>query len=35
MTDIILKEYHLFLIRQENKFLESELLALIEKEESN
>jgi hypothetical protein len=28
-------EYQLFLIRQENKVLEAELLALLEKEESN
>ena len=28
-------EYQLFLIRQENKLLEAELLALLEKEESN
>lgn len=28
-------EYKLFLIRQENKVLEAELLALLEKEESN
>ena len=35
MTDIILKEYQLFLIRQENKLPEAQLLALLEKEESN
>ena len=35
MTDIILKEYQLFLIGQENKLLEAQLLALLEKEESN
>ena len=35
MTDIILKEYQLFLIRQENKLLEAQLLAILEKEESN
>ena len=35
MSDIILKEYQLFLIRQENKLLEAQLLALLEKEESN
>ena len=28
-------EYKLFLIRQENKVLEAELLAMLEKEESN
>ena len=28
-------EYKLFLIRRENKVLEAELLALLEKEESN
>ena len=28
-------EYQLFLIRQENKVLEAQLLALLEKEESN
>ena len=28
-------EYQLFPIRQENKVLEAELLALLEKEESN
>ena len=35
MCDTILKEYQLFLIRQENKVLEAQLLALLEKEESN
>ena len=35
MCDTILKEYQHFLIRQENKLLEAQLLALLEKEESN
>lgn len=35
MCESILKEYALFLIRQENKVLEAELLAMLEKEESN